>query len=101
MTEATDVGSEHHPEEGQISLDLVRRKRASIGLPTPYRAPPPFEHAGTDSVRNFARGIGDVNPFYRDAQYGRASRWGALVGHPTFMVYTGRSEEQNYSPELL
>lgn len=100
MTSSSASDAERRPEEGQILPESVERKRARIGLPMPYLAPPPFEHSGTDSLRNYARGYGDVNPFYRDAEYARKTRWGALTGHPTFLTYTGRSEEREFSDEL-
>lgn len=100
MTTESVPRDDRRPEEGQISSEAVARKQARIGLPVPYLAPPPFEHASTDSLRNYARGYGDVNPFYRDADYARSTRWGALTGQPTFMSYTGRSEETEFSEEL-
>lgn len=101
MSSTIEVQGQRRPEEGEISPVAVERKRARIGLPVPYTAPPPFEYAATDSLRNYARGLGDVNPFFRDADYARSTRWGALTGHPSFIAYSGRSEETELSEALL
>lgn len=94
------IDSVRRPEEGEITDELVERKRQRIGLPVPRRDAS-FEFAGTDSIRNYARGLGDINPFYRDADYARQTRWGRLLAHPTFMAYTGRSVETTFSDDLL
>lgn len=95
----TEVGV-RRPEEGEITEEAVERKRRRVGLPVPHLEPS-FEFATVDSMRNYARGIGDVNPFYRNVEHARASRWGAMVAHPTFMSYMGCSVETELSPELL
>jgi acyl dehydratase len=35
-------------------------------------------------VREFARAIGDLNPFYLDDRVGAASEWGDVIAPPTF-----------------
>lgn len=35
-------------------------------------------------IKDFARAIGDLNPFYLDDAVGRASRWGDIIAPPTF-----------------
>jgi len=35
-----------------------------------------------EAIRNFANGIGDANPLYRDGEYSRNTRCGALVASP-------------------
>lgn len=42
-------------------------------------------------IKEFARAIGDLNPFYLDDAVGRASEWGDIIAPPTFAV-TCRSE---------
>jgi acyl dehydratase len=42
-------------------------------------------------IKEFARAIGDLNPFYVDDAVGRASPWGDIIAPPTFAV-TFRSE---------
>jgi acyl dehydratase len=37
-------------------------------------------------IKEFARAIGDLNPFYVDDRVGRASAWGDIIAPPTFAV---------------
>ena len=76
------------PEEGRITEAAVAELKSRIGVPIP-RDDPSFEFAAVDNMRNYARGIGDMNPFFRDPEHARASRWNAFIAHPTFMLYMG------------
>jgi len=87
-------------EEGAITDEAIALLRQRIGHPVPHRKAP-FEWAAVDVLRNYARGIGDINPFYRDLGHAQSSRWQTLTAHPTFMLYMGVSEETSMSPELL
>jgi acyl dehydratase len=37
-------------------------------------------------IKEFARAIGDLSPFYLDDAVGRASEWGDIIAPPTFAV---------------
>jgi acyl dehydratase len=37
-------------------------------------------------IKDFARAIGDLNPFYLDDEVGRASPWGDIIAPPTFPI---------------
>jgi len=37
-------------------------------------------------IKEFARAIGDLNPFYLDDRVGQASEWGDVIAPPTFMT---------------
>ena len=37
-------------------------------------------------IKDFARAIGDLNPFYLDDQVGAASAWGDVIAPPTFPI---------------
>jgi acyl dehydratase len=53
---------------------------------------PPFPvTVEREKIKEFARAIGDANPFYLDDRVGAASEWGALIAPPTFAI-TFRSE---------
>jgi len=39
-----------------------------------------------EAIRNFANGIGDSNPLYRDEEYARKARYGALVASPAWVA---------------
>ncbi len=43
-------------------------------------------------IKEFARAIGDANPFYLDDAVGRASEWGDVIAPPTFAI-TFRDEQ--------
>lgn len=43
-------------------------------------------------IKDFARAVGDLNPFYLDDAVGRASRWGDVIAPPTFPI-TFRDEQ--------
>jgi len=45
-------------------------------------------------IKEFARAIGDLSPFYLDDTVGRASPWGDIIAPPTFPV-TFRDESQD------
>jgi len=37
-----------------------------------------------ETIRNFSNGIGDVNPLYRDEEYAKKTRYGALIASPAW-----------------
>jgi len=37
-------------------------------------------------IKEFARALGDLNPFYLDDRVGAASEWGDIIAPPTFAV---------------
>ena len=39
-----------------------------------------------EAIRNFANGIGDVNPLYRDEAYARETKYGALIASPSWVA---------------
>lgn len=39
-----------------------------------------------EAVRNFANGVGDSNPLYRDEEYAKGTRYGALVASPSWLA---------------
>ncbi|MFH1775671.1 MAG: MaoC family dehydratase N-terminal domain-containing protein [Chloroflexota bacterium] len=36
----------------------------------------------TDVIRNYADAVSDINPLYRDDEYGKTTRWGGMVAPP-------------------
>ena len=50
---------------------------------------PYLRDASIDTIRNFGNGIGDLNPLFRDAEYGGSSRLGSMVAHPMFCMAYG------------
>jgi acyl dehydratase len=37
-------------------------------------------------IKEFARALGDLNPFYVDDRVGQASEWGDIIAPPTFLT---------------
>jgi acyl dehydratase len=37
-----------------------------------------------DLIRHYSDAIGDPNPLFRNPDYGKASRWGSVIGPPTY-----------------
>ena len=50
-------------------------------------------------IKEFARAIGDLNPFYVDDRVGAASEWGDIIAPPTFAT-TFRDESLDYNAFL-
>ena len=58
----------------------IQVNRAVVG-----REYPPFAVTlERGKIKEFARAIGDLNPFYLDDDVGRASEWGDVIAPPTF-----------------
>lgn len=76
-------GIQTAPVDGVLSDDAFEAARQMIGQ---YLRPegPYLQDATVDTLRNFSNGIGDLNPLYRDTEYGRGSRYGQMIGHPFF-----------------
>ena len=87
-TVGTDYAVGSAPAEGKITDQAVAEARAMIGLHLRPEGPY-LQDATQDTVRNFCNGIGDLNPLYRDTEYGRLTRYGTIVGHPMFPMAFG------------
>jgi acyl dehydratase len=80
-----NVGSA--PAEGKITDQAVADARKMIGLQLrpegPISRTRPRTRSGTSATGS------DLNPLYREAEYGRLSRYGTQVGHPMFPMAFG------------
>ncbi len=43
-------------------------------------------NASYEAIRNFANGIGDANPLYRDGEYAKRTKYGALIASPAWVA---------------
>ncbi len=85
-TSETTVGEA--PAEGRITDEAIAAARAMIG--NQLRPEGPYlQDATADTLRNFCNGIGDLNPLFRDLEYGRQTRFGTIIGHPMFPMAFG------------
>lgn len=76
------------PAEGRITDEAVAAARKMIGMQLRPEGPY-LQDATPDTLRNFCNGIGDLNPLYRDTEYGRTSRYASMLGHPMFPMAYG------------
>ncbi|MCL0048546.1 MaoC family dehydratase N-terminal domain-containing protein, partial [Dehalococcoidia bacterium] len=42
--------------------------------------------ASFEAIRNYSNGIGDANPLYREEEYGKQTRYGAMVASPAWVM---------------
>lgn len=79
--QAADRGALDLPM-GQITDDMFIKARELIGAK--LRLEQFLRDATIDTITNFSNGIGDMNPLYRDLEYGRWTRYGSIIAHPCF-----------------
>ncbi|MDQ0382751.1 FAS1-like dehydratase domain-containing protein [Amycolatopsis thermophila] len=79
---STSPATEASQQPDRIREEDITRAKDLVGF---YYATTQREHFATatpDVLRNFARGYGDDNPLYTDAEYGAGTRWGAQIAAP-------------------
>ncbi len=70
------------PIENLITDEAIANAKAMIGIK--LRTEQYLRDASVDTITNFSSGIGDLNPLYRDMEYGRWTRFGNMIAHPFF-----------------
>jgi acyl dehydratase len=85
---ASEKELETRPQEGRITDEAIAAARQMIGVILRPEGPY-LQDATPDTLRNFCNGIGDVNPLYRDVEYGRRARYGSMIAHPMFPMAYG------------
>lgn len=92
-SEQKPVAMDTRPPEGRITEESIAAAKDMIG--TYLRPEGPFiQDVSIDSIRTYCNGIGDLNPLFRDLEYGRRSRHAQIVSHPTQPMaygYIGRT----------
>ena len=76
------------PTEGKITDAAVAAAKAMIGMRLRPEGPY-LQDVTIDTIRNFCNGVGDLNPLYRDAEYGRNSRYASVIAPPMFPMAYG------------
>ena len=72
-------------EEWQKAVDYaitdhdIERQRKLLGFDQAAKTREYIQTATTDTIRNFAHGVGDDNPLYCDPDYARGTRWGSVI----------------------
>jgi acyl dehydratase len=89
MTRSPDnQNMDEAPVEGRITDAAVAAARGMIGMQLRPEGPY-LQDLTADTMRNFCNGIGDLNPLYRDVEYGRTGRFGGVIAHPMFAMAYG------------
>lgn len=76
------------PKEGKITDEAVAAAKAMIGMRLRPEGPY-LQDVTEDTIRNFCNGVGDLNPLFRDAEYGRNSRYAGIIAPPMFPMAYG------------
>ena len=74
---------------GKLTDEAFARARRRLGVPQPLVRKCHNLEVTRDGTRHFAFGYGDDNPLYCDPEYGKNSRWGALIAPPGFCYTMG------------
>ena len=76
------------PAEGKITAEAIKAAENMVGMHLRPEGPY-LQDATEDTIRNFCNGIGDLNPLYRDLEYGRLTRHGSMLAHPNMPMAFG------------
>ncbi|MPZ44593.1 MAG: acyl dehydratase [Betaproteobacteria bacterium] len=76
------------PVQGRITDEAIAAAKAMIGMRLRPEGPY-LQDVTVDTIRNFCNGIGELNPLYRDAEYGRNSRYANVIAPPMFPMAYG------------
>ena len=68
------------PEVEDISREAIEKAKDMIGMR--LRTEQFTRDASLGALINFANGIGDANPLFRDQEYAAYSKYGSVIGHP-------------------
>ena len=96
MTEATPAKM----AEGFITNEALEEWKERIGVK--LRIGNIFnQYVSKEAIRNYANGIGDVNPLWQDEEYAGKSRYGGTIAPPNFIVTVGYGQFWRQIVELL
>ena len=72
---------------GKITPEGLQAMRSRIGVLTPVGSALLFNtEAHPDTMRRTAWCYGDDNPLFGDPEYGKQTRWGSVIGPPTYFA---------------
>jgi acyl dehydratase len=93
------LASQNRLARGVVNDDTLAAVRRRIGIPTRHRQRFHNESCSADSFRHFARGYGDDNPLYSDAEYARTSPWAGLVAPPVYPISAGKNRNVGWTDD--
>ena len=70
---------------GVIDETSIEEARELIGVPLRRDRMQWNDFATRDAIRQFADGVGDENPLWRDPEYAAQTRWGRILAPPSFL----------------
>ncbi|RKX68342.1 acyl dehydratase, partial [candidate division WOR-3 bacterium] len=71
--------------EATLTDEWITKWEDRIGLD--FRVGNVFNrNAFYEAIRNFSNGIGDSNPLYRDPEYAKRTKYGALIAPPSWVA---------------
>ena len=76
------------PVQGRITDEAIASAKALIGMRLRPEGPY-LQDVTLGTIRNFCNGVGDLNPLYRDVEYGRNSRYANVIAPPMFPMAYG------------
>src|SRR3972149_5871204 len=72
-------------EEGEFTPELIEEMKSKKGLKLRVGDHGFNEEATRGAIRRFVNGIGDPNPLFRDADYGKKTRYGSIIAPPSWV----------------
>lgn len=80
-------------ENGRITPEAVAELRSRVG--TKFRSGPRGnELACRETIVNFCKGVGDLNPLFNEEEYSQKTRYGRLVAPPSWLYSTAAGVQQ-------
>ena len=70
---------------GVIDEESIQEARELLGIPLRRDRMQWNDYATQDAIRQFADGVGDKNPLWRDSDYASKTRWASLLAPPSFL----------------
>ncbi|MGE5566092.1 MAG: MaoC family dehydratase N-terminal domain-containing protein [Parcubacteria group bacterium] len=98
-TVTADKKSDEKSTYGILTEEGIAKLRQRVGIQYNKPTAPHNYEVTWDGTRHFAFGYGDENPLWCDPEYGKSTRWGALIAPPNFLYTMGEPDSHALSPE--
>jgi acyl dehydratase len=72
--------------QAELDEEMLAAMREKVGARLRIDHSVNNDYASRIAVAKFAGGIGDINPLWTDAEYGKASPFGASIAPPSFVI---------------
>ena len=71
--------------EGKITQEALEKLNSMVGVKLRIHNDSGNRNVVEETIRKFINGTGDVNPLYRDPEYGKKTRYGKQVAPPSWL----------------